>query len=121
MPVPAVFEFPRQLQRRLHATQKPMPQAPEYERPARSVPQAGCQKHEQFVRHRAQYPLAVAAQRDIEIIAEPCGQRNVPPPPEVRDAVGTVGIAEVFRQPDTEQQAEADSHIAVAGKIEIEL
>ena len=45
----------------------------------------------------------------------------MPPPPEIRDAVRAVGIAEVLRKLDAEQQPEADGHVAVAGKIEIEL
>ena len=74
MPVPAGFELLRQMERRLQTAQKSVPQTPEDERPARPVPQAGRQKHKQLVCHRAERPLAVAAQRNIEIIPEPAGQ-----------------------------------------------
>lgn len=42
-------------------------------------------------------------------------------PPEIRDAGGGVGIAEVFREVETKHPAEADRHIGIAGKIEIDL
>ena len=45
----------------------------------------------------------------------------MPPPPEFRDAASTVGIAEVFRKVKAEDEAETDGHIAVAGKIVIDL
>ena len=45
----------------------------------------------------------------------------MPSPPEFRDAAGAVGIAEVFRKVKAEDEAETDCHIAVAGKIVIDL
>ena len=45
----------------------------------------------------------------------------MPAPPEIRDAGGGVGIAEVFREVETKHPAEADRHIGIAGKIEIDL
>ena len=45
----------------------------------------------------------------------------MPPAPEGAEACSAVGVIEVFRQPNPKQKTETDSHVAVAGEIEIEL
>ena len=45
----------------------------------------------------------------------------MPPPPVFADGAGEIGVVEVFRQRDTEKFTDTDGHIAVPGKIEIEL
>ena len=57
----------------------------------------------------------------IEIIPEPAGQRDMPPAPVLADAFGQVGVVEVLRQIQPEEAADADGHIAVAGKVKIQL
>ena len=65
--------------------------------------------------------LLVAAERNIYIIAEKAAKRHVPPTPELRHRFGNIRIVEVFREAKAENFAESDRHIAVAGKIEIQL
>jgi hypothetical protein len=45
----------------------------------------------------------------------------VPPPPEVTNRNGAIRRIEIQRQRQTEHQAQADRHIRIAGKIEIDL
>ena len=62
-----------------------------------------------------------AAQGDVHIVPEPAGQRDVPPPPELRDAPGDVGIVEVFQKVKAKHPAQADGHVGVGGEIKIDL
>ena len=94
---------------------------PDQEVPARPVPQPAEQHHQREVDIRADAALAVAAERDVKVIAEPCGERQVPPPPEFRDRLRAVRRIEVLREHESEHQTEADRHVRVAGKIEIDL
>ena len=89
--------------------------------PRRAVPQPGECKDDEQIETGAPQAAAAAAQRNVDIIPEPAGQRDVPPPPVFADGAGKVGVVEVFRQGDTEEFSDADGHIAVAGKVKIQL
>jgi len=43
----------------------------------------------------------------------------VPTPPEFSNALGDIGIIEIFRKPEPHHFSKADSNIRIAGKIEI--
>ena len=45
----------------------------------------------------------------------------MPAPPELGHRAGGVGVAEVFRQMKTEDQPQTDGHVAVAGKVKVDL
>ncbi len=66
-------------------------------------------------------PFPIPAQRDIQIVAEPGGQRDVPPAPEFLNCGSGIRILKVFLKVKPEHPAHADRHIAVAGKIKIDL
>ena len=95
--------------------------APDDEIPACAVPQAAQQhgQHQIAIRHPA--AVAIAAQRDVQIVAQPARERNVPAMPEIGDAEGQVRAAEIDREMKAEQQRHADGHIGIAGKIEEDL
>ena len=63
----------------------------------------------------------VAAQRDIDVIPEPGAEAHVPAAPEFGDAAGDIGIIEVFGKAKAEDLPQADGHIAVPGKIEVDV
>ena len=65
--------------------------------------------------------MPVAAERNVEIVAQELRQRHVPAPPEIDDVDGLVRRIEIERQKDAEHQRNADRHVRVAGEIEIEL
>ena len=85
------------------------------------MPEAGEQPHDGNIPKLHRKPPAVAAQRDVHIVAEPRAHGDVPPPPEIRNALRAVGVVEVFKEVKAEQLPEADRHIRIAGKVEIDL
>ena len=45
---------------------------------------------------------AAAAKGNVNVIAEPVRQRDVPAPPKILDSLGEVGVAEVLKKIDAE-------------------
>ena len=100
-----------------HAVDAP----PQHERPVRAVPQAGDQERDQQVQPPPALPLAVAAERNVEIIAEPRGQRDVPAAPEIADARREVRRVEVLHQVEAEDLRRADRDHRVAAEVAVDL
>ena len=100
---------------------KTMQGAPQHKCPRRAVPEAAQQEGDEQVAQGPSRAPAVATQRNVQIIAEPAGQRDVPAPPEVLYIRGLVGGIKVPRQMDIEEQRTAYGHVAVAGKVKVEL
>ena len=105
----------------VHAQGKAMHAAPDDEIPRSAVPQAAEQHREEQVEVHAQPPLSVAAERDVEIVAQPGGERDVPAPPEVGDAVALVRCAEVGGDFKAHPQGDADGHVRVTREVAVEL
>ena len=121
MPVPVRLERFISVQQRLRAAERAVPQPPEDKRPAGSVPESRRKKHKKLVENRPRAPVPAAAEGNIDIVPEPAGERHVPAPPELRYRACAVGMPEIFRQLHAEQQPQPQRHIAVAGKIKIQL
>ena len=85
------------------------------------MPQAGQRPHHQQVADLSGTAAAVAAQGDIDIVAEPGGQAHVPPPPELGDGAGQIRIVEVFGKGEAKHPPQADGHVAVGGKVKVDL
>ena len=85
------------------------------------MPDAGEQLHHEQVEDLPLQALAVAAQRDIDILAEPAGKGHVPAPPELGDGTGDIGEVEVLGEIKAQHLAHADGHQGVTGKIKVEL
>ena len=64
-------------------------------------------------------PLAasVSAYGDVDVIAQPLGETDVPTMPKVGDAMGKVGIVEILLQADAEHGSRTDGYERVAGKV----
>src|SRR5262245_27958245 len=71
-------------------------EAPDHEVPTGAVPQAAQKKHDHEIAIRSRRRAAVAAERYVEVVAEPGRQRNVPAPPEVLHRFGNVGPPEIL-------------------------
>ena len=65
---------------------QPVQAAPEDERPHGAVPQPGDEHGRHEVDIRPDRSLAVAAQRYVDVVADPAGQRDVPAAPELGGA-----------------------------------
>ena len=95
-----------------------MQPAPEHEVPTRPMPDAGHQEDHRHVEGPA--PPASATERNIEVVAEPLAQGDMPPTPELRRARGAVGTQEVERQPDSQAPGDAHGDEAVAGEVVVD-
>ena len=98
-----------------------MAESPEDEGPVCTVPDPGAEKDDHLIRDRSQLSLAVTAERDIEILLEPRGERNVPFSPEILDRHSAVRITEIFAEREAKQMPDADGHITVPAEIVIDL
>ncbi len=105
------------LQRQAHAVHA----APEDEGPAGAVPEAAEQHGHDEVHVGAAAALAVAAQRDVQVVAQPARQGDVPAAPEVLDGARRVRRVEVLGQLEAEQQRDADGDVAVGAEVAVDL
>src|SRR5690606_16779364 len=72
---------PEAIDRQPHAVER----SPDDERPGGAVPQAAEQHGDEQVQVGAGRPTAVAAERDVEVVAQPRRQTDVPAAPELGD------------------------------------
>ena len=119
-PDPAFFQILEQEQL-FKGQQNKVVQAPADKVPVCTVPDAGEQLHHEQVEDLPLQALAVAAQRDIDILAEPAGKGHVPAPPELGDGAGDIGEVEVLGEIKAQHLAHTDGHHGVTGKIKVEL
>ena len=96
-------------------------QPPHDEVPVGTVPDAGGGPDEEHVKHLPRGALAVAAQRNVDVIPEPAGQGNVPSPPELRNAGRNIRQIKVGGTVKAHQGSEAVAHLAVPGKVKVQL
>ena len=64
---------------------------------------------------------AIAAQRDIEVVAQPVRQRYVPTPPKVGWILGLIGRIEVEGQVEAHQHSHTYGNVGVAREVGIHL
>src|SRR5690606_8838020 len=83
-------------------------QPPDDKTPTGAVPEPAEKEHEEQVCVRAKRALPVAAQRDVEIIAKPGAQADMPTPPELPDTLGNVGPLKIFQKLEAEHMAQAN-------------
>ena len=59
----------------------------------------------------------IAAERNIKVIAQECGKRDMPAPPEIGKPDGRVGKTEIIFQMKTEAERGADRAGGITGEI----
>jgi hypothetical protein len=64
---------------------------------------------------------AAAAQRDIQIVAKPCGERNVPPTPKLRYVTAEVRHVEVAHQLDAKQLGSTYGNVGISREVAVYL
>ena len=96
-------------------------QPPQNKVPACPVPQTGQHPDNENVPQPFCLRYAVSAERNIDVVPEPGAEADMPAPPEFGDGAGDIRVVEILLKPETENSAESDCHIAVAGKVKIEL
>ena len=100
---------------------EPVDAAPDHKMDARPVPETARQKDDHAVCIFPEFSLPAAAERYIEIIPEPGGERDVPAPPELRHRLRGVRRVEVLHQPDAEDLCRADRDRRVAREVAVDL
>ena len=85
------------------------------------MPQAAQQHGQEQVAVGVEGAFAVAAQGDVQVVAQPGRQADVPAPPELGDRLADVGLLEVLHEAEAHHQAQADGHVAVAAEVEVQL
>ena len=80
------------------------------------MPEAGERPHDEQVAK-----TILAAEGDVDVVAEERRQRDVPTAPEVNDRAGDVRVIEVLVVVEAEHEAEADGHVRIAREVEVDL
>ena len=96
-------------------------EAPEEEGPVGAMPQPTDQEDDKGVGDGAPTAGTAAAEGNVEVVAEPGGERDMPAAPELGDIAAEVGDIEVAPQADTEEFGTSDGDVAVAGEVGIDL
>ena len=99
----------------------PMQGAPQDETDRRPVPQSAQEHRDHQVRVGTETALSVAAQRDVEIILQPRGERDVPPAPKLGNRGRLVGRVEVDVEPEAQEERQPDGHVGIAREVAIDL
>lgn len=107
--------------RTFHDHEEGMVQAPANERPVRAVPHTAQEHDHEQIKIQAFLAHAVSTESDVEVVAEPARERNVPALPEFGNAPRAVRAVEVAREMEPEHQAEANRHVAVRREVEVNL
>ena len=95
--------------------------APYHEHPGSTVPESCHEHRDDVVDIHADGAATIASEWYVEIVAKPRGERYVPTAPEVGKAERTVREPEVVRKPETEYGCRADTKVAIAREVEINL
>ena len=85
------------------------------------MPKTGEEENHEGITNHFRFANTRATKGNINIIAEPRCERNVPTPPELRYISAKIRIIEVPHQFDTEEFGGTDSNIRITGEIAIDL
>ena len=85
------------------------------------MPEPAEQEHHDEITVGLGVAAAVAAERNVKIVAQPRRQRHVPASPEFGDRKRRVGHAEIARECEPKHDAETNRHVGIAGEIKIDL
>ncbi len=99
--------------------QKTVDRAPEDVGQTAAVPESTHQKGDKEVQAVAPLRHPVAAEGNVDIVPEPCGQRNVPAAPKFLDGKGEVRAFKVCGKINPEKFCAADGDIRVAREIAV--
>ncbi len=91
--------------------------APDDEGPCSTVPESAEEHGEGQVDVGARGAFLVATEGDVEVVAKPGGEGDVPALPEVGEADGGVGEAEIVLYGETEAEGDADGAGGVACEV----
>lgn len=85
------------------------------------MPKAADQEYHQRVASDFPTRTTAAAQRNVNVIAKPSGERDVPTAPKLSDVSREIRKIEVTHQADAEQACRTDGDVRITGKVTIDL
>ena len=66
-------------------------------------------------------PTGGVGEGEVDVVAEPVGEGDVPAAPEVGEVEGAVGAVEVVGEGEAKELADAHGDVGVAGEVEVDL
>src|SRR5690606_18406869 len=91
------------------------------ERPRRPVPQPRDEEDDEEVEVPPRHRHPVAPERDVEVVAEPRREADVPPPPELPDGLREVRAPEVLHEVVPHHLRRADGDVGVPREVAVDL
>ena len=113
--------FPQRLENGTHNLEYAVEGAPDDIGPVGTVPQAAGSAGHDDVQVFPHGSLAVAAQRNIDVIPEPAGQGDMPIAPELANVPAEKGGVEVIHQLHTQHFGSTHGNGGIAAKVAIDL
>src|ERR1035438_2838178 len=98
-----------------------MQRSPNNERPVRSMPKATHEEDDQNVEEVTEHGNTVSTQREIPIVAKPCGQGNMPPRPELADGPREIGRLKILHEVDPIDPGNAAGDVGITREVAINL
>src|SRR5579883_711008 len=95
--------------------------APEYERPGGPVPEAADDHGQHQIATELPCAATVASQRNVQVVAQPGGEADVPAGPEVLRAGREVRQIEVQGQLEAQALGDPPRRVRVAGEVAVDL
>src|SRR5579872_5605214 len=95
--------------------------APHHEFPRRAVPDATQQHRDHQIAVGFQPAVAIAAERFVEVVAQPGAERDVPALPELSEAQRAVGLVEIAWEAETAQRRQRDRDVGIGAEIAVDL
>lgn len=114
------FFFLRSAQKPRYEKQ-PVEKPPHDKCPICAVPKSANREDNQRVANRFGFAFARAAKRNIQVIAKPRVERNMPAPPKLRNVARKIREAKIRADFDAEKFRTPDCHVRIAGKIAVNL
>src|SRR5437879_7790291 len=91
------------------------------ESPIRAMREAGKNHAGEQIQRCSRLPARTASQRDVEIVAQPGAQADVPAPPELLQTLRQIWLTEVDHEMETHQLSAAARDVAVTAEISVDL
>src|SRR3954468_6728240 len=85
------------------------------------MPEPADEHDDDQVHHRAGRPAAIPAERNVKVVAQESGKRDMPAAPEIGEPDGGIGKPEVVLEMEAEAEGGADVADRVPGEIEEDL
>ena len=95
-----------------------MQQAPDDKRPGRAMPEATEKHYDDQIACGTVRAHLIASERNVKVVAQERGKRDMPASPKIREPNGRVRKPEIILQMKSKAEGSTDCACGIAGKIE---